>query len=91
MTKRLLKKMLCYEGTYYAGLSGLCALVLGLVISQVVVRSICTQLWFLSYRMVVWPLLVAVPVLLLLGVAVPLVLYGITDRQSIVERLRGAE
>lgn len=91
MTKRQLKKMLCYEGTYYAGLSGLCALVLGLVISLVVVRSICTQLWFLSYRMVVWPLLVAVPVLLLLGVAVPLVLYGITDRQSIVERLREAE
>lgn len=91
MTRRQLKKMLCYEGMCYAGFSGLCAIVLGIVTSLVVVRAICTQLWFLSYRIVVWPLLLAIPVLLILGVAVPLVVHHATDRQSIVERLREAE
>ena len=88
MTRRQLKKMLCYEGVYYAGLSGGCALILGIFISLVVVREICAQLWFLSYHIVIWPLLIAIPVLLVLGVAVPLAVYGATDRQSIVERLR---
>lgn len=91
MTRRQLKKMLCCEGLCYAGLSGLCALVLGLVLSMVIVQAICTQLWFLSYHMVIWPLLVALPILLILGVTVPLVVHHAADRQSIVERLREAE
>lgn len=91
MTRRQLKKMLCYEGLCYAGLSGACSLVLGVVLSQVIVRAICGQMWFLSYHMVLWPLLTAVPVLLVLGVAVPLAVHGATARQSIVERLREAE
>lgn len=91
MTRRQLKKMLCYEGVYYAGLSGVCAVVLGVIVSLLVVRALCTQLWFLSYHMILWPLLVSIPVLLALGVAVPLAVHVATDRQSIVERLREAE
>ncbi|WP_283675433.1 FtsX-like permease family protein [Butyricicoccus sp. Marseille-Q5471] len=91
MTRRQLKKMLCCEGLCYAGLSGLCALVLGIVLSMVIVRAICSQLWFLSYHMVIWPLLIALPILLILGVTVPLVVHHAADRQSIVERLREAE
>ena len=41
--------------------------------------------------MVLWPLLAALPVLLVLGLAVPLATYHATGRQSIVERLREAE
>lgn len=41
--------------------------------------------------MILWPLLVSIPVLLALGVAVPLAVHVATDRQSIVERLREAE
>lgn len=91
MTRRQLKTMLCYEGLYYAGLSEICALILGIIISLAVVQAICEQMWFLSYTMVMWPLIIAIPVLLFLGAAVPLTVYSVTDRQSIVERLREAE
>lgn len=91
MTRRQLKAMLCCEGLCYAVLSGGCAVVLGLAVSGTVVRPLCAQLWFLTYRVVVWPLFAALPVLLALGAAVPLVVYRATDRMSIVERLREAE
>lgn len=91
MTRRQLKKLLCCEGMCYAGLAGLCGLVLGIVLSKIIVQAICTQIWFFSYHLVMWPLLVIIPVLLLLGVLIPLVVYHATDRQSIVERLREAE
>ena len=91
MTRSQLKKMLCFEGLYYAVLSGGFSLGLGLLLSAVVVKAVCGALWFMSYRMVVWPLLAAVPVLLLLGLLIPLVIYSASDKESIVERLREAE
>ena len=91
MTRRQLRGLLCCEGLYYAVGSGVCAFALGILLSLVAVRAICAQLWFLSYHMVLWPLLAALPVLLVLGLAVPLAAYHATGRQSIVERLREAE
>lgn len=91
MTRVQLKKMLCYEGLCYAGLSGIFSLILGILGSLVIVRAICAQLWFLSYHLIVWPLLVTIPILLVLGISIPLVVYGATGRQSIVERLREIE
>lgn len=91
MTRKQLKKMLCCEGLYYAGFSALCSLVFGWLGSLIIVQAICSQMWFLTYHLVLWPLLAAVPVLLVLGIAVPLVVYRATDHQSIVERLREAE
>ncbi|MDD3430378.1 MAG: ABC transporter permease, partial [Oscillospiraceae bacterium] len=91
MTKRQLKKMLCFEGLYYAGLSGITSLVLGISGSAIIVRAICAQMWFLSYRLIVWPLLITAPALLALGVIIPLVVYSLTDRQSVIEKLRETE
>ena len=91
MTRGQLIKMLCFEGSFYAVFSGVSAITLGMIFSLVVAQTICKQMWFLSYHMMVWPLLAAIPVLLVLGVLVPVILYGMTDRASIVERLREAE
>ena len=91
MTRAQLKKMLCFEGLYYAALAGTFSLVFGLLLSAVVVRAVCQSLWFMSYHMVVYPLLIAIPVLLLLGLIIPLVIYSASDKESIVERLREAE
>lgn len=91
MTRKQLRKMLCCEGLYYAGLSGVCALALGMALSLTAVRSLCGLLWFFTYHTVFWPLLIAIPVLLVLGAVVPLAVYGVTGRQTIVERLRESE
>lgn len=91
MTRKQLRMMLCFEGLGYAGLAGISSLVFGILGSWIIVRAICSQIWFMRYQLTVWPLLVSIPVLFLLGLAVPLVVYGATERHSIVERLREGE
>ncbi len=53
-----------------------------------IVRPLCGQIWFMSYRFIVWPLVLILPLLFLLGIIVPYIMYYATNKQSIVERLR---
>jgi len=91
MTRKQLRSMLMFEGFYYA--LGTCALslIFGSVFSLLIVKSFCGLLWFFSYHFILWPLLIVLPFLFVLGVVIPLVSYAMTDKQSIVERLREAE
>lgn len=91
MTRRQLIHMLMAEGLYYS--VGTCAasLLLGTLFSFIAVRPLCSLLWFTTYHFILWPLLIIVPVLLLLGAAIPLAAYLRTENRSIVERLREAE
>lgn len=91
MTRKQLRSMLMYEGFYYV--LGTCALslVFGTVFSVLIVKFFCGLLWFVSYHFILWPLLIVLPFLLVLGLIIPLVSYAMTDQQSIVERLREAE
>lgn len=91
MTKKQLLRMLMSEGFYYALGTGLFATVFGVTFSLLIVKSLCSLLWFFSYDFIIWPLLVTLPLLFALGVIIPLVLYTLTDKQSVVERLREVE
>ena len=91
MTRKQLRRMLCSEGLYYALYTGITVIVFGALFSLAVVRAICSQIWFMSFSFVWWPLAISIPALIFLGVAVPLILYSSADKQSIVERLREAE
>ncbi len=91
MTRQQLRKMLMFEGFYYVLGTCVFSLVLGTVFSLLVVKSFCELLWFLSFRFTLQPLLLTWPFLFVLGGTIPLALYAVTDKQSIVERLREAE
>ncbi|MGI5984576.1 MAG: FtsX-like permease family protein [Oscillospiraceae bacterium] len=91
MTRKQLRKMLCLEGLYYALYTGAAVAVFGIIFSVLIVRPLCTQLWFMSYSFIYWPLMASLPALLFLGIVIPLVSYSTSNRQSIVERLREAE
>ncbi len=91
MTKKQLRRMLIFEGTYYAIGTGVFSLVFGVVFSLMIVKSLCDLLWFFSYNFILWPLLVVLPLIFVLGVVIPLVSHMMTDKQSIVERLREVE
>lgn len=88
MTRKQLKQMLCCEGVYYAVFAGACSILLGIAGSLLIVKPLCEQMWFTSYNFVYLPLVIAVPVLLLLGISVPLAVYSVANKQSIVEMLR---
>ena len=91
MTGRQLKTMLVAEGLMYAGGAAGCATVVSLLLGPFVKKMMHTMFWFFTYRPTVLPVVVLVPVFVLLGVTVPMVMYRIVVKQTIVERLRESE
>ena len=88
MTGKQLKRMLSFEGLYYAVGTIITSVVLGVLSSVVVVRGISSGIWFFTYRFVMWPMLVIYPFLILLTVVIPALLYRQIAKVSIIERLR---
>ncbi len=88
MTGKQLKRMLSFEGLYYAVGTIITSVVLGVLFSVVVVRGISSGIWFFTYQFVMWPMLVIYPFLILLTVAIPALLYRQIAKVSIIERLR---
>lgn len=88
MTGKQLKRMLSFEGLYYAVGTIITSSILGVLFSVVVVRGISSEIWFFTYQFVMWPMLVIYPFLILLTVAIPALLYRKIAKASIIERLR---
>lgn len=53
--------------------------------------AMSSMFWFFTYRLTVAPILIIAPVLAVLGAIVPLLVYRVVARQTIVERLRETE
>ncbi len=88
MTGKQLKRMLSFEGLYYAVGTIITSVILGVLSSVVIVQGISNGIWFFTYRFVMWPMLVIYPFLILLTVAIPALLYRQIAKASIIERLR---
>ncbi len=91
MTRVQLRKMLIFEGLYYALATSVFSLVLATLFSLIVVKPLTGQLWFLSYDFLIWPLLCLLPVIIILGIVIPAICYAAANKQSVVERLRDSE
>jgi len=91
MTRKQLRTVLMLEGLYFALGTCVLSIAFGTIFSLLVVRPLENALWFFSYRFILWPLLVVQPILFVIGAVIPLLSYIMTDRQSIVERLREVE
>ena len=88
MTGKQLKRMLVYEGLFYALGAVAAALVLTVGLSPLLGTALNSMFWFFTYRFTVMPVLAVLPVFALLGVLVPLAVYRAVARFTIVERLR---
>lgn len=88
MTGRQLRQLLAWEGVYYAAGAIIASAVTGALFSAVVVRSAAGALWFFTYRFMLWPMAAVYPLLLLLTMAIPTLLYRRIAKASIIERLR---
>jgi putative ABC transport system permease protein len=91
MTSRQLRAMLIYEGLFYALSSVSAALILSLVLEPLAGKVLASMYWFYDYHFTIFPVLLTIPVFVVLGVLIPMALYGQAARQSVVERLREAE
>ena len=91
MTGRQLETMLLWEGLLYTLGSGLIAGLLSAAINPLAGRLLESAYWFYSYHYTITPVLAMLPTFILLGCAIPAVMYRQAVKQSIVERLRGLD
>ena len=91
MTNRQLKKMLIYEGLFYALGSSTVALILSVLLYPLLGNLLETMFWFFSAHFTILPVLITIPVFALLGLGIPSVIYHQTSKLSVVDRLRETE
>lgn len=87
MTEKQIQKMVCMEGGYYA--AGVCffSLTAGSIFSLAVMGNF-VMFWFTTYRFILWPMLIVLPFMVLMGIIVPYITVRVSDRESVVEMLR---
>ena len=88
MTTRQLRTMLALEGLLYTVGSTLLALIVVCATAPFVGNGLNNMIWFFTYHFTLWPVAVILPLFALLGVAIPVVTCQMTQRYSVVERLR---
>lgn len=91
MTGAQLRRMLCFEGGYYAFFTGIVSLLLGGLLNVTVVRSLGRNFYFYTWKFTVVPMLICLPVLLVIVLVVPVMCYRKMCRTSVVERMRRIE
>ncbi|MDD2992645.1 MAG: FtsX-like permease family protein [Pygmaiobacter sp.] len=91
MTGRQLTTMLVWEGLLYALLAAAASLVLSLGVGAAMEKVVGQVLWFFTYRFTLLPLACVTPVFVALGVLIPLAVYRVIAKQTVVERLHAAE
>ena len=88
MTGGQLRKMLIYEGLYYALITFLVILTIGLPITYIGVKSFAGQMSFFSYHFTMFPIIVCMPILIIIAAVIPILGFASIKNISIVERLR---
>ena len=88
MTKRQLRRMLVYEGLYYAGLTLLASWIVSALAVGIGVRAVTAADDFSTFRFTLLPLGVCTPLLFILTVLIPCLCFLNLEKQSVVERLR---
>lgn len=91
MTGKQLTQMLVTEGLIYALGSILWAVLALLLTKSVLKEAVENLLWFCTYQTNLKPILFVFPLFVLLGVIIPIWMYRILVKKSIVERLREGE
>lgn len=91
MTEEQLKKMLVYEGGWYAILTILLSLIICGILSTFMGDVLSNMFWFFRYHFTMTPIAIVTPIFLIIGILVPYVVYHFFRGESIVEQLREAE
>lgn len=91
MTRKQLSQMVVLEGIYYGIFTCAFSIIFGCIFSLTAVRALSTGLWFMKYHFIILPMLIVLPIMLLLGILVPKIVFHFNTKQSIVEQLRDNE
>lgn len=87
MTKRQLRRMLLFEGGYYAGMTLAASYLLSALTVGVIVRAMTAD-GFSTFRFTLLPLVCCSPILIIFAMAIPYLCFRNLEKHSVVERLR---
>lgn len=88
MTNKQMKKMLTWEGVFYAIATGIISLTFGSILSHFIAKMLIKDMWFISWNFSVFPIFLMVVILLVICYLVPNIVLEIESRHSLTERLR---
>ena len=91
MTRRQLKRMLVYEGLLYTFAAVVISLILVVASEPFMGKMIEKMFWFFRFQYTIGPVVLAALIFTVIGAGVPLVVYCVVGKQTIVERLRETE
>ena len=91
MTRRQLKRMLVYEGLLYTLAAIVISLILVVASEPFMGKMIEKMFWFFRFQYTIGPVVLAALIFIVIGAGVPLVVYCVVGKQTIVERLRETE
>ncbi len=88
MTTKQLTNMVVCEGLYHALYSAVLGIGLALILGETMMRSICGTIWFMNFRLVLWPAAVLSFLTIILSGIISVIIFKSFNRESIVERIR---
>ena len=91
MTKRTQINGMCIEGVLYATLTGIAGIILSGLFSAILIRPLSHEIWFFDWSFSLLPVSVVFPIMIVLTLLLPVVIYKKVMSTSVVERLRVAE
>ena len=91
MTNKQLRKMLIFEGLYYALITFAVVLVIGIPIIYFGVNSYAGGMSFFSYHFTILPIFICMPILIVISGIIPALCFTNIKNTSVVERLRETE
>lgn len=91
MTVKQLKRMLITEGVWYSALAMAGSLIICIIISLFIDNVIGSIFWFFTYHFTLVPFIIVTPIFLIIGAAVPYIVFRYAKQDSIVDELRKIE
>ncbi len=88
LTGKQLKQTLIFESISYIILTGILTIVLALTTMPMVSNVISGVFWFFTANFTITPMLITLPIMLIIGISIPLVIYKMISRISVIDRLR---
>ena len=88
MTNSQLRRMLIYESLFYTVSSSVVSLITSIIFVVLTKKPFENIFWFFSGHFVILPVLLVAPVFIILSCIIPMLMYGNTEKQSVVDTLR---
>lgn len=93
MTSRQLRRMMVYEGIYYAAGADVIGVLISAVLAVTVLKSVLNSpsMWFFTLHVTLVPALVICVLYLILAAVIPVIVLHFFNKGTVVERLRTSE